>query len=178
MANWKKLSSKVVHRNPWWKVHVDQVIRPDGNKGTYYYTKTRVTPCIIAVDVNNKIWLTHQTRYPIGNISSWETINGTVDKGETPLHAAKRELKEETGVTAKKWTNLGSIYASNGVSNEKVIVFVAEKLEHGKNNLDPTEDIKITSLPPQRIKAMIKTGKICCGITIAALYKYSLYKNL
>lgn len=101
-TGWKKIKSKIVHKNSWFSIYKDDVINPNGKPGKYYYSHGHDAIAVIAEDKNNNLYLVGQTRYPIGNQYSWEVIGGGIEKGETLLAAAKRELKEETGLEASK----------------------------------------------------------------------------
>lgn len=101
MEKWKKLDSKIVHKNPWYQVREDEVIMPDGNEGKYYLVDNLNSVAVIAEDKDRKIYLVGQTRYPVGNIYSWEIVTGGMKKGKFSLAAAKQELEEEVGLVAK-----------------------------------------------------------------------------
>lgn len=177
MANkWKTLGSKIIHKNPWFTLREDDVIRPDGNKGKYYVIDSN-SAAIIAEDKDGKIYLVGQTRYAIGNVYSWEIVMGGHKSGASALAAAKRELKEETGLLAKKWINLGYVYPFNGFSSEKIVLYVAKDLKKTEQLLGPTEDITIRKEGVSRIVKMIRNNEITCGTTTAAIYKYLLYKE-
>ncbi|MFH1522787.1 MAG: NUDIX hydrolase [Patescibacteria group bacterium] len=175
MPAWKKLSSRIAHKNPWYSVREDDVIRPDGKKGKYYIV-VNSSVAIVAEDKNGEIFLVGQTRYPVGNKYSWEIVTGGANDSKSPLSAAKKELLEETGVTARKWIKLGYYYPGNGHSSEKCTIFLAKDLVKGKQQLEGTEDIKAKKEKLKNIIKMIKENKIADGLTIVAIYKYLLYK--
>ncbi len=173
---WKKLGSKIIHKNPWWILREDDVICPNGNKGKYYVVDMN-SVAVIAEDKDGGIYLVGQTRYPIGNIYSWEVIAGGIKSGASSLVAAKQELKEEAGLLAKKWINLGYFYPGSGYSSERTTLYLAKGLKKTEQSLDSTEDITIRKEKIDKIVKMIKSNEITCGMTIAAIYKYLLYKN-
>ena len=99
----------------------------------------------------------------------WEIPAGTLEKGEKPLTCAKRELEEETGCRAKRWTFLTQFYPAPGISDEKMWLYKAEGLSPGKRNLDPDEWIETHAVSTRRALAMIKSGAIQDGKTIAGV---------
>ncbi len=100
---WRVKSSKVVYQNPWIKVTEDQVIRPDGKPGIFGVVEQKHGVCVVPIDNVGNVYLIKEYKYAIGRIST-EIVAGGVDQDETLLQAAKRELKEEAGIIAKKWT--------------------------------------------------------------------------
>ncbi len=106
MSDWKKLSSRIVYENAWMKVREDQVIQPGGESGIYGVVLRKLGVGILAVNEKGQIFVQRDYKYPIGkfllNIPA-----GGVEWGDEVLNSAKRELKEEGGLTAQKWTKLG-----------------------------------------------------------------------
>ena len=176
VKKWKKINSKIIHKNPWFTLQEDDVIRPDGDRGKYYLINAK-SIAIIAEDKDGEIYLVGQTRYAIGNVYSWEVVMGGFKSGTPALREAKRELKEEAGLLAKKWIGLGYFYPVNGYSSEKTILYLAKDLKKTEQFLDPTEDIITRKEKIDKIVKMIKSNEISCGMTIAAIYKYLLYKD-
>lgn len=97
---------------------------------------------------------------------------GGSDPGEDPLQTAKRELKEETGLIAAKWTKLMRLHTSNSITDEEGFVFVAEKLEVGKAEHDEEEHgMVIRKLPFVEAVNMVRRGEITDAISVAALLR-------
>lgn len=170
MSDWKTLSTRVAYENPYMYIEESQVINPAGQETVYGVLKSRADGVyIIPIDEDGNTYLTQQFRYPTQELS-WECASGRVDEGDFLL-AAKRELKEETGVIAEKFTELGNINPANGVAalNEKI--FLAEGLTITNDELDPADGIlarKKVSL--DETIAMIMRGDIHCPQTIAAIF--------
>lgn len=171
MNKWRKLHSKIIHKNRWYSLREDDVIRPNGSRGKYYVVDIN-SIAVIAEDIDGKIYLVGQVRYPVGNIFSWEVITGGFKKALNPLGVAKRELKEETGLTAGKWNTLGHFNPVNGYASESTFVYLVRELKRGKRTLDDTEQIILKKESIGKIMEMIRSNEITCGITIAAIYKY------
>ena len=90
---------------------------------------------------------------------------------ETPLVSAKRELREETGLTATKWTELLRIHTSNCVTDELGIAYIAENLQQGETDFDDTEQLEIQKLPLREAIEMVMNGQITDSMSMAALLK-------
>lgn len=175
---WRKLKSKIIHKNFYFGVRVDDVLTPNGFKTKYFYVdKIGKSVSVLAEDKDGKIYLVGQTKYPPGNIYSWEIVAGGGEGSESLLQSAKRELREEAGLIAKKWISLGYYYPSGGTSNQIVYIYLAKDLKMIKSEPDPTELIKIRKETLANIIKMIKSNEITDGYTIIAVYKYLLYKN-
>ncbi len=158
----------------------DKVIRPDGKEGIYGFLEKPPGIFIIAYsDKNKSIYLLKQYRYPI-NRSIYEIPAGvTVTKNY--LLEAKRELREETGLTAGKWERLGSFYVAAGHESTKIFVYLAGKLSGDIStykNQDGDEAIqKIVQVKVKDLRKMILQGRIECGITLASLNLFFAYNK-
>ena len=129
---WKTKSQRAVYDNPWISVREDQVIQPNGSPGIYgvVHFKNKAIG-ILSIDHDGYIYLVGQFRYPL-NEYSWEIPEGGCPEDENPLEAAKRELLEETGLSAGQWQELGRAHLSNSVSDEEAIFFLATDLVQGE----------------------------------------------
>ncbi len=115
------------------------------------------------------IVFTKQWRYCV-NKALFELPAGKLDKkNEEILDAAKRELKEETGYSAKKWSYLGAIHTSPGFTNEKLYLFKAEDLTEGETSFDEFEKLETYIFSVTEVKNMIKNSQIEDAKTICAL---------
>jgi 8-oxo-dGTP pyrophosphatase MutT (NUDIX family) len=168
---WKRKSSKLIYQNPWIKLEEDQVIRPNGSEGIYgkVHFKNKALG-IIPLDDQNNTWLVGQYRYTL-NEYSWEIPMGGVPLGENTLEGAKRELMEETGLIAQKWTKLMRIHTSNSVTDEYGFVYLAEDLTQGEMNWDETEELLVKKLPLDEAVKMVSNGTITDAISLAGLLK-------
>ena len=166
---WKKLSSKKIYDNPWITVVEDQVINPGGGQSQYgvVHFKNKAI-AIVPLDDNGNTWLVGQERYTLGTYT-WELPMGGAADGEEPIEAARRELKEETGLTASRWSQILRLHLSNSITDEEGFVFIAQDLEEGEPDFDETEDLQIRKLPLAEVVAMIGRGEITDAISVAAL---------
>lgn len=167
--SWKKLSSRTVFENDWMEVREDHVINPGGGKNQYGYVHFKnCAVAIIALDPNDNVWLVGQQRYTL-DAWSWELPMGGAPFGEAPLDAARRELKEESGLCAEQWTEIMRLHPSNSITDEVGIVYLAEHLTQGEPEFEETEDLEIRKLPLSDALAMVKAGEITDAISVAAL---------
>lgn len=176
---WTTLSSELKYNNPWISVTEYQVLNPAGKPGIYgkVHFKNRAIG-IIPIDENGNTWLVGQHRYPLDEWS-WEIPEGGGPIEGTVLESAKRELKEETGVVAKKWTELLRTHLSNSVSDEEGFIFLAEELEYGEAELEETEaDMKVWKLPFNEALDMVMTGKITDSLSVMGILKVARLKKL
>jgi ADP-ribose pyrophosphatase len=166
---WKCKSSKKIYENPWIQVDEDQVFRPNGSEGIYgkVHFKNKALG-IIPIDAEQNTWLVGQYRYTL-NEYSWEIPMGGVPLTEDTLEGAKRELQEETGLTARKWTRLFRIHTSNSVTDEYGYVYLAEELEEGQTNWDDTEELRIRKMPLKEAIMLVEDGKITDALSISGL---------
>ncbi len=168
---WKQLSSQEVYQNPWIAVYEDQVINPQGGKGIYgkVIFKNKAI-AIIPLDEQGNTWLVGQYRYTLDEYS-WEIPMGGGDRYDDPLAAAKRELKEETGLSADTWTKIMRLHTSNSVTDEEGFTYLAQGLEEGETEFDETEDLAIKKLPFSEALNMVMEGNITDAISVAGILK-------
>jgi len=132
---------------------------------------------MLAFDEKGKVILVKQYRYPRGYVL--EIPAGTLDKGESPKKCAFREIKEETGYTAKKMTPIISYYPSVGYNKEIIHCFLASGLKKSGNlKLDDDEIISVVKMDFKKLIQMIITGKIIDSKTICAVLTYATKNKL
>lgn len=168
-----KLIEKVYKKN---KVYVgkavdfcnDTVILPNNKKATREYIDHPGAVAIVPFINKTDIILVKQFRYPINKIT-YEIPAGKLDKNESLLKCAKRELKEETGYTAKKIEKLISFWPSSAFSNETLHIYKATNLVAGKSNPDDDEFITNCIVSLKQAYEMVKSGKIKDSKTVIAI---------
>ncbi len=175
---WKTNKINPIYENPWIKVEQHDVINPAGNEGIYgkVHFKNRAMG-IIPIDKDMNTWLIGQFRYTL-NEYAWEIPMGGGPMNEDKLESAKRELKEETGLIAEKWTEIMKIHTSNSVTDEVGFVYLAEDLTQGGTEFEETEVLKIKKLPFIEVLEMVMNGEITDGISIAGILKAARILNL
>lgn len=171
---WQTLQSNITYDNTWITVTEHQVIHPSGNSGIYgtVHFKNKALG-IIPLDEHLNTYLVGQYRYPLREYS-WEIPMGGGKLDIDILTSAQRELKEETGLIAAKWTNIARIHTSNSVTDEEGFIFLAEELTQAETEFEETEQLQIKKLPLAEALIMVMRNEITDAISVAGLLKLKL----
>jgi len=174
---WIVKSKKIVYDNAWVQIQHHEVINPSGGDGIYGVVHLKNYAIgIIPIDENGYTWLVGQYRYPL-DVYSWELPEGGGPLEDDPLESAKRELREEVGITANKWTKIMDIHTSNSITDELGFVYVAQDLTFGETEHEEVEEIVIRKVHFNELVDMIMNGQITDSITIASVLKLQLLIN-
>jgi ADP-ribose pyrophosphatase len=172
----KVVSSELAYEVPLFKVYTDQVIEKGANKPVRRdMIRHNGSVVILAVDDSKKdplIVIERQYRHAAGQFL-YEVPAGKVDAGEDRLAAAKRELIEETGLRAKKWTELTRYFASPGFLGEWMQVYLAEGLTAGEAKPEEDERIEIFQVRLSEMLRLIEAGEIRDGKTLVSVMLYA-----
>ena len=166
----KKISSKLIFDGKILKLYVDGVELPDGNKSVREYVRHCGGAAVLFIK-DDCVALVKQFRYAYAK-EIYEIPAGKIDEGETPSHAAKRELEEETGYRAVDVYPLLEIYPSPGYTNEIIHVFHAKTAEFVGSKLDEGEFLNCEFIPLKDVLKLIESGEICDAKTVSAIYKF------
>jgi 8-oxo-dGTP pyrophosphatase MutT (NUDIX family) len=174
---WQTLGSKPVYDNNWISVREDDIIAPDGNPGIYgvVHFKNQAIG-VLALDADGSVYLVGQYRYPL-QAYSWEIPEGGCPEGELPLDAAKRELEEETGLSAAHWQHLGESKLSNSVSDEHAVFFLATGLTQGKAHPEGTEDLVVRKVSFEQALNMVLNAEITDAVSQLAILCYAAARS-
>jgi ADP-ribose pyrophosphatase len=156
---WSILKSETMYQDPWIKVVRDQVLRPDGNPGTYTTVQLKSGVCVVGLDESGNVHLTKEFHYAVGRVTI-EGVSGGIEIGESPEHAAERELAEEIGLTAKSWLRLGTVDPFTAAIESTVTMFVASELAVVPTNPEATELIEHVSMPLEQAVQLVRQGEI------------------
>lgn len=156
---------KVVH------LYKDTVRLPDGAESVREYVKHIGAVCILPLTDDGEVILERQYRYAVRQILT-EIPAGKLDApDEDPLEAAKRELREETGATAREMIPLGDYYGSPAILGERIRMFLAKGLTFGETEFDEDEFLEVFRLPLDEAEAAVLRGEIPDGKTQAAILR-------
>lgn len=172
----KVLSSKLVFKGKVFNVYADTLIEPGGHRNTREVIRHNGSVVILAVDERTNpadpdVILERQYRHAAGQYLI-ELPAGTRNPGEAPLAAAKREMIEETGYRAKKWTMLLKYFASPGFLGEWMQIYLARDIREGEAHLEMDENLEVLRMPLSKAMGMVAEGKIHDGKTIIGLSLY------
>ena len=165
------VSSEEIFDGRIMHVFRDRVQLPDGN-GAYRELMRHVgAVCIIPVTEDGEVIVERQFRYPIGKVIT-EIPAGKLDsKQEDRLLAAQRELREETGITADNWLDMGELYPACAYSDELLNIYLATGLHFGERKLDEDEFLDIRKVPLQELVEQVMRGEIADSKTQIAILK-------
>lgn len=171
---WRTRDIKIVYQNPWLRLEEHDAINPAGKPCAYGKVCFRNQAVgILPVDEAGNTWLVGQHRYTL-DIWSWEIPEGGSPEGEDPAETARRELKEETGLTARHIDLFCVLHTSNSVTDEEGFVYLATGLEEGETMFEETEDIVVKKLPVEAAIDMAMNGEITDAMSLVTLFRYAL----
>lgn len=172
----KIISSREVLKNKLFRVVEEVATDPSGFEIKRAIVRHPGSAVMMAVDKRERVLLVKQFRLPAER-ELWELPAGRLDPGETPLRAAKRELREETGYSAKIWAKLGSFWASPGYVDEKMHLFLAFDLTAGQQEPMGDERIEIHWFAKNELRDLIRAGKILDGKTMVGYFLWLEHKR-
>lgn len=168
---WKTVESRLVYENAWLRLRQDSVIRPDGSKGIYSVVELPPSVGVVAINESGQIALVTQWRYAHNKVSI-EIPTGSASPEDADLRAsAERELLEETGLSASRWRELGSIDNSNGATTDVTHLFLATGLVQGAHDQDPEESIELSWHRYGDVVEMVMAGEITESSSVAGILK-------
>jgi 8-oxo-dGTP pyrophosphatase MutT (NUDIX family) len=172
--SWTTLHTEVKFETPWISVSKHDVLNPAGKPGLYGVVSFKnLAIGVLPLDKDLNTWLVGQWRYPLKQYS-WEIPEGGGPHGEDPLDSAKRELKEETGLIAQKYTLLCNMHTSNSATDEYCYIYLAQDLELTEAEPEESEDLQLKKLPFEMAYNMVMNGEITDSLTMVAILKTKL----
>jgi ADP-ribose pyrophosphatase len=172
----KIISSQEVLKNKLFTVAEEVATDPSGFEVKRFIVRHPGSAVMMPVDNKDRVLLVKQFRLPAQR-ELWELPAGRLDPGESPLQAAKRELREETGYRAKKWVKLASFWATPGYVDEKMNLFLALDLTQGQQEPMDDERIEIHWFSKKELGDLVSSGKIEDGKTIIGYFMWLDYKR-
>lgn len=166
-----KSASEDIYRGVIMHVVRDTVTLPNGKETHREVVRHVGAVCVIPVTDDNKVITERQFRYPINRVIT-EIPAGKLDsKSEDRLSAAKRELSEETGISADEWTDLGDFCPAAAYSDERITMFMARKLHFGERHLDDGEFLDVNAVPLSELVQAVESGEIIDAKTQMAILR-------
>lgn len=172
-VDWQRVGSEPVFEGRVIDVFRDTVrMRRDGveREAVFDVVRHPGASAIVPLFEDGTVALLHQFRYALGR-EIWEIPAGTLAAGEPFLDCARRELEEETGQLAGRWTVLATFYTAPGFCDEELRVFLAEELSPGRGALEPDEHLEVSRVPLAEAVVWIGTGRIVDAKTIVGLLR-------
>lgn len=149
-------------------VDVDRVLLDDGTEAIREVVRHPGAVVVVALDGDAHVLLVSQFRYAVGR-TLLELPAGTLEAGEAPLACARRELAEETGRAARRWTALARFYSAPGFCDEELHCFLAEDLSPAPGRTDPDERIELVGVSFDRALALVDGGEIRDAKSVSGL---------
>ncbi|HZA95042.1 MAG TPA: NUDIX hydrolase [Burkholderiaceae bacterium] len=153
------LDSRLAFEGTLLRVYADKVRSADGHIGTREYIRHPGAVAIVPLLSDGRVVLERQFRYPLKR-TVIEFPAGKIDADESPLQCARRELLEETGYRAGKWSYLGGLHNAIAYSDEKIEIFLAEELVHEGATLDAGETLEVFAEQWQQLLQWVRDGTV------------------
>ena len=167
---WTIVQSNEVYRDAWMTVRMDNVLRPDGEPGTYSTVRIKPGVCVIPVADDGTCYLTKEFHYAVGR-DTIEGISGGIEEGETPEVAAARELEEEVGIVAGRLLPLGVVDPLTAAMLSPTRIFLATDLRFTQTNMESTECIERVEMPFNEVLRMVIENEITHAPSCVAILK-------
>lgn len=166
----KKISSKLIYDGKILRLHVDTVELPNGKQGLREVADHPGGVAIVAIDNQGNLLTVKQYRYVFSRVVE-EIPAGKLERGEDPRDAALRELKEETGATPERFTDLGKLIVSPGAYGEVLYLYLAEGLDMGETSPDEDEFLDVIRTPFDEMVRRVLAGELSDAKTVAGILK-------
>ncbi len=170
---WRIVESHGIYRDAWVDLRKDDVIRPDGEPGTYAVVNLKPGVCVLAMDEEQNVYLTKEFHYGVGRVTI-EAVSGGIESGEDALLTAQRELQEELGIRAGDWLDLGTVdpFTASVVSPTRL--YLARNLEFGDHAQEGTETIACVRMPLADAVQKALDSEISHGPSCVLLFKVQM----
>lgn len=183
MDNFKNLTevrtdSEKIYDGAILHVYKDTVTLPNGRQAGREVIRHVGAVAVVPITDDGKVIVERQYRYPLDMVIT-EIPAGKLDsKEEDRLSAAMRELKEETGITADEWTEIGLYYPAAAYTDEKITIYAAKGLHFGEQKLDDDEFLNVEAVPLKELLEDVMAGKITDGKTQVAILKAAMLEKI
>lgn len=169
MSKWKIKSQNTVFSQRLFKVKEQKILLPNGKEREYSIVERRGISVIFPISDKLELYLIRQFRY-LFDKKILEAVAGHIDDGETPLEAARRELKEETGIIALDWKEILELETSASVIRSSIHIFLAKGIKIGKPSPEEGEEIELVKMSIENAIKKIMDGEIKTASTIIGVF--------
>ena len=170
----KRINSQYIYNGRIINLRLDDVLLPDGKEAKREIVEHPGGVCVAALAEQNEVLFVRQFRAPYGETVLEIPAGKRNSKNEDPLECGKRELREETGATAKNYYDLGQLYPTPGYCAEIIWMYAATALTFGESELDSDEFLNVERIPIKKAVEMVLSGEIKDAKTQAAILKLNL----
>lgn len=174
MKRAKVISSKTIYTGRVFGVRQDRVVEPGGVEVTRDIVTHNGSVVLLPVFPDGRILLVRQYRHSVGQ-RLWELVAGRIDRGETPLAAARRELREETGYAARRYHKLLDVFPTPGFVSERMVVYAAHGLREGTATPEYDEVIQPGLFTLRQLESMMRRGTLRDAKSIAGILFYARF---
>jgi ADP-ribose pyrophosphatase len=143
---WTIKTTRRKFKNDLIELSEDEVVKPDGSEGVYATVRMKDGVAVLAVDEEGAAYFAQEFRYALGR-ENVEVVGGGIEEGESVEAAARRELREELGIEAEEFVELGSVEYATSLLKSASTIFLARRLRFTEKDTDTSEIIKTVKLP-------------------------------
>lgn len=169
---WSIISQQIQYQKNWFSVVTQKVQLPDGRiLDPYFVVNVPNWTNIIIATQKDELVMVKQYRQAAQTFTI-EPAGGLIDKNETPLQAAIREMQEETGYTSNEISLLGEVFPNPALQATKAYFYLAQNAQlTGQRNFDEFEEIEVVQLPKSVVLNMLQNNEFTNGVQVGAIYK-------
>jgi len=168
------LHSRPIYENPWIKVREDRVSHREGPESVFGVVVMKSGVTVLPLEENGDVHLVREFKYALGDYSL-EAISGALESGEGPEQAGIRELREECGLVAGEWVDMGLLHPFTTIIHSPNHMFLARGLSKDRHVREPQEDLEIVTMPFEDACYAVLRGQITHGASCALILKTKLF---
>jgi ADP-ribose pyrophosphatase len=172
----RTLTSETVYAGNFLQVSRDTIALPDGKQSTREFIRHPGAVMIVPLLDDGTLLLERQYRYPLSRVML-EFPAGKLDPNETPLACGQRELREETGCSAREWAYAGVLHNAIAYSDEGIHIFFARGLTLGERHLDEGEFLDLVTHTPAELDALAFSGELTDAKTLIGMLWFSRWQT-
>jgi 8-oxo-dGTP pyrophosphatase MutT (NUDIX family) len=172
---WKIKGSTAKYRSELIELYEDEVIKPNGEPGTYSTVRVKAGVSVLPLDEEGFVYLARDFRYAVGR-ECIEVVGGAIDEGESREEAARRELKEELGIEAGEFLELGQVDPMTSLIDSPSYLFLAQgRLKHKEKELEAGENIRTLKVKLSKAVELVMQGEVTHGSSCVLILRASDY---